>query len=91
MSSVTPRDDDFDEGIRVINRMIQNEILSFTDVIYVNNDNLQDRALYFDCKHLNRNQGVRKFAANIKRAIRVASGVVDNKPRYSSYHSNDLR
>jgi hypothetical protein len=38
---------------------------------------------------LNRNRGVRKFAANIKKAIRVASGVADNKPRYSSYQSDD--
>jgi hypothetical protein len=55
----------------------------------VNNDNLRDRALYFDRKHLNRNRGVRKFAANIKKAIRVESGIADNKPRYSSYHSDD--
>ncbi|CAB3984287.1 Hypothetical predicted protein [Paramuricea clavata] len=89
VSSVTPRDDDFDEDIRAINRAIQSEILNFNDVIYANNDNLRDRALYFDCKHLNRNRGVRKFAANIKKAIRMASGVVDNKPRYPSYHSAD--
>ncbi|CAB4016748.1 Hypothetical predicted protein [Paramuricea clavata] len=89
ISSVTPRDDDFDEDIRAINRAIQSEILNFNDVIYANNDNLRDRALYFDRKHLNRSRGVRKFAANIKRAIRMASGVVDNKPRYPSYHSGD--
>ncbi|CAB3986884.1 Hypothetical predicted protein [Paramuricea clavata] len=89
VSSVTPRDDDFDEDIRAINRAIQSEILNFNDVIYANNDNLRDRALYFDRKHLNRNRGVRKFAANIKKAIRMASGVVDNKPRYPSYHSGD--
>jgi hypothetical protein len=52
VSSVTPRDDDFDEDIRAINRAIQSEISNFTDVIYVNNDNLRDRALYFDRKHL---------------------------------------
>jgi hypothetical protein len=82
VSSVTPRDDDFYEDIRAINRAIQSEISNITDVIYV---------IYgcFDRKHLNRNRGVRKFAANIKKAIRVASGVADNKPRYSSYHSDD--
>ncbi|CAB4024562.1 Hypothetical predicted protein, partial [Paramuricea clavata] len=58
VSSVTPRDDDFDEDIRAINRAIQSEILNFNDAIYANNDNLRDRALYFDSKHLNRNRGV---------------------------------
>ena len=50
VSSVTPRDDDFDEDIWAINRTIQSEISNSTDVIYVNNDNLRDRALYFDRK-----------------------------------------
>ena len=86
MLSITPRDDDLHENIRVINRTVQSEISNFTDVIPVNNDNLRDGASYFDSKHLNRNQGVRKFAANIQRAIRETNGFV-NKLRYSSNHS----
>ena len=33
---ITPRDDDFDEDIRAINRTIESEISNITDVIYVN-------------------------------------------------------
>ena len=88
-SSIIPRDDDLDENIRVINRTVQSEISIFNDVIHVNNDNLRNRELYFDRKHLNRSRGVRVFAGNIKRAIRVASGAVYNKTLYSPYHSDD--
>ena len=88
-SSITPRDDDLDENIRVTNRTVQSEISYFNDVIHVNNDNLRNRELYFDRKHLNRSRGIRVFAANIKRAIRMASGAIKNKTRYSPYHSDD--
>ena len=33
---ITPRDDDFGEDIRAINRTIESEISNITDVIYVN-------------------------------------------------------
>ena len=84
--SITPRDDDLHENIRVLNRAVRSEISNFTDVIPVNSNNLQDGASYFGSKHLNRNQGVLKFAANIKRAIRETNGFV-NKLRYLSNHS----
>ena len=57
-SSIIPGDDDLDENIRVINRTVQSEISIINDVIHVNNDNLRNRELYFDRKHLNRSRGV---------------------------------
>ena len=88
VSSITPRDDNLDGNVRIINQAVERKISKFNDVIHVHNNDLRDRSFYHDCKHLNRNRGVRMFASNIKRGIRVANGTTNNKSRYLSRHSD---
>ncbi len=75
LSSITPRDDSLNQAVLTINSKVQSKIMTFQDIVYVNNNNLQEVTFFFDHKHLNKKRGVPEFATNLKRGIRLACSI----------------
>ena len=68
-SSITPRKDQLNTAVKRANELIHNELKKdqMKDIILIDNSNLDKQELLFDAKHLNRKNGVKILASNIKR------------------------
>ena len=91
VSGITPRKDELNSEVKLANQLIMNEISKepFTDVIYVDNSNLQDDpSLLHDKKHLERDSGVKISAANLKRKLPKFKMADSNKHLMQRTHQN---
>ena len=76
-SSITPRKDQLNTAVKRANELIHNELKKdqMKDIILIDNSNLDKQELLFDAKHLNRKNGVKILASNIKRTLRLQAGI----------------
>ena len=94
VSHVTPRKDELDLKVKEVNNyLLTNEFLKkFPElqVSVIRHDNLDTGECLHDCKHLSKKTGIRRFAGNIKNALRQAFGLgLPNQRRgYSGNHPN---
>ena len=72
LSSITPRQDDYDDIVIEINDAVHMKVEQIPNVHHVYNGNLRQRRFYFDVKHLSRRAGVPVLARNIKTEMRKA-------------------
>ena len=89
ISEITPRMDDLDTNVKAVNTML-NEFVKWSDDTFITrNSNLRDQDFYYDNKHL-KESCIPRFAANIKRALRAAYGIVQHKGQnLNSQRNND--
>ena len=80
-SSITPRKDHLNTAVKRANELIRNEIKKdqVKDIILIDNANLDKQELLFDAKHLNRKNGVKMLASNIKRTLHLQAGIKFNR------------
>ena len=73
-SEVTPRLDDKDSEVKIINDLINTYGRENNDIFIAHHSNLRDRDFLYDAKHIRENC-IARFAANIKIAIKKAYGL----------------
>ena len=75
--SITPRKDQLNTAVKRANELIHNDLKKdqMKDIILIDNSNLDKQELSFDAKHLNRKNGVKILASNIKRTLRLQAGI----------------
>ena len=76
-SNITPRKDQLNTAVKRANELIHNELKKdqMKDIILIDNSNLDKQELLFDAKHLNRKNGVKILASNIKRTLRLQARI----------------
>ena len=76
-SSITPRKVQLNTAVKRANELIHNELKKdqMKDIILIDNSNLDKQELLFDAKHLNRKNGVKILASNIKRTLRLQAEI----------------
>ena len=79
-SSITPRKDQLNTAVKRANELIHNELKKdeMKDIILIDNSNLDKQELLLDAKHLNRKNGVKILASNIKRTQSLQAGIKFN-------------
>ena len=79
-SSITPRKGQLNTAVKRANELIHNELKKdqMKDIILIDNSNLDKQELLFDAKHLNRKNGVKILASNIKRTLGLQAGIKFN-------------
>ena len=74
VSEVTPRMDEFDEQVKVANSSLNKFVDRHENTFIVKHDNLRNPDFFQDAKHI-RQDGIARFAANIKKGLRNAYGM----------------